>query len=120
MRSHLSHNYCICILCDEEQVAELETVVKDLKVQLSEQEENAEAVITKWQESCNSLEEKNSELLHSLESSGGVEGGISNDAFKALQGKLEEAEKALADARDTLGDDGDALLRWQGVSHPFF
>lgn len=97
---------------NQEQVAELETIVKDLRVQLSEQEEGAETVINKWQESCNSLEEKNSELLHALESAGG-KGGISSESFQALKSQLAETEKALADARETLGGDDDAVLRWQ-------
>lgn len=100
-----------CPWIAEEQVAELESVVKDLKVELSEQEENAEGVIKKWQESCSALEEKNSELLDSLESSVGA------DALNALQAKLAETEKALADAKDALGEDGSVLRQWQGESH---
>ena len=102
--------------CCVERVAELELALKDSEAQ----DEEVQRVIAQWQETCTALEEKNAELVRSQESSGGDEGGISNDAFNALQAKLEETEKALADARDTLGDDGDALLQWQGATHLYF
>ena len=90
-----------------------------MKIELSEQEENAEEVIKKWQESCNALEEKNSELLHSLESSGGAEGDFGSYALSELQAKLAETEKSLADAKDALGNDGDVLLQWQSESNSY-
>ena len=107
---HLSHSPFHISFLSEEQVAELESVVKDLKVELSEQEENAEEVIKKWQESCTALEERNRELLASLESSSG------SDVLNALQAELAETEKSLADAKDALGNDGSVLLQWQGTS----
>jgi len=94
-----------------ERVAELESAVKDLEVQLSEQEENANSAILKWQESCNSLEEKNSQLVSSLESFGG---GDESDALALLQAQLHEAHKALTDARENMKDDDNAVLHWQG------
>lgn len=88
-----------------------------MKIELSEQEENAEEVIKKWQESCNALEEKNNELLQSLESSGSADGEFKSDVLSELQAKLAETEKSLADARDALGNDDDILLQWQGESN---
>jgi hypothetical protein len=94
----------------------LESTVKDLQVQLTEQEESANVVIAKWQESCNALEEKNGQLLSALESCGvGDEGVISQEALTALQERLRETERALARAREDMKEDDDAVLRWQGM-----
>jgi len=103
--------------CDEEQVAELESIVKDLRDQLREQEENAESVIAKWQESCNALEERNSELISALESSERSEAGANEEAMMV---KLEETEKSLAEARESLGAEADAELEWQRKSMVLF
>lgn len=83
-------------------------------MQLTEQEEHATTAISRWQESCNSLEEKNAELLRSLESFGGNDEDVSPEAFAALRALLEERERALADAEANRRDDGDVVLRWQG------
>ena len=50
-----------------DRVAELEAAVKQLEHQLEEQEEDANNVIEKWQESCAALDEKCSELEGQLE-----------------------------------------------------
>lgn len=96
----------------EARVAGLESAIGDMEVQLREQEENASAVIAKWQDSCNALEEKNAELLSSLESFGPGE-PISIEGLLALQERLRETESALAKAKDDLKDDDDVVLRWQ-------
>ena len=88
-------------------------------MQLTEQEENANTVIAKWQESCNSLEEKNAQLLSALESCGvGEEGVIGQEALVALQERLRVIEGELARAREDMKEDDDAVLRWQGTSFP--
>ena len=102
-----------------ERVAGLESAVKDMECQLREQEENASSVIAKWQESCNALEEKNAELLSALESFGpGEDEVISREALKELQERLHETEAALAKARESLKEDDDVVLRWQGELSP--
>jgi hypothetical protein len=101
---------------ETERVAELESINKDLEVQLTEQGENANRVIAKWQESCNALEEKNAQLLGALESCGvGEEGVISQEALTALQERLRDTERSLAKAREDMKEDDDAVLRWQGM-----
>ena len=50
-----------------DRVVELEATVKRLELQLEEQEEDANNVIDKWQESCAALDEKCSELERQLE-----------------------------------------------------
>lgn len=86
-----------------------------MELQLREQEESASKVIAKWQESCIALEEKNAELLGALESFGpGEEELISREALLALQERLKETEAALAKAKESLKDDDDVVLRWQG------
>ncbi|CAB9510979.1 Inherit from KOG: Kinesin family member [Seminavis robusta] len=98
----------------EERVAGLESAIKDMEIQLTEQEENATTVIAKWQESCNALEEKNAELLSALESCGvGEEGVISREALALLHERLRETEASLASARAHMKDDDDVVLRWQ-------
>lgn len=98
-----------------ERVAGLESAVKDMELQLSEQEESANTVITKWQESCNALEEKNSELLSRMESFGpGEDEMVSREALLALEHRLQETEAALVLAKENLKDDDDVVLKWQG------
>ena len=97
-----------------ERVAGLESAIKDLEFQLTEQEESASSVIAKWQESCNALEEKNAELLSSLESFGPGE-VISKEALLELQNRLRQTEEALAKAKENLRDDDDVVLHWQGA-----
>lgn len=83
-----------------------------MELQLREQEESANTVIAKWQESCNALEEKNAELLSGLESFGPGEGH--REALVEVQQRLQDTEGALAKARDSLRNDDDVVLRWQG------
>lgn len=97
-----------------ERVAELELRVKDMEAQLSEQEVEANTAITKWQESCAALEEKNTELMKSLEASGEDDQEVSHESIASLEAKLKETETALAEARESLTDDGDVVLMWQG------
>jgi chromosome segregation ATPase len=55
------------LLLATERVAELETQVTSLEAQLQEQENEANAVISQWQESCSASDEKCSELGKELE-----------------------------------------------------
>lgn len=108
-----SNQLLILVIFLAERVAELESTVKDLEVQLSEQEEEASSAIKKWQESCMALEEKNSELLQALEGAGeGVEGN-GDDAVEAMKAKLQETESELENARAKLLDDDDVVTAWE-------
>jgi chromosome segregation ATPase len=73
-----------------ERVAELEATVKSLETQLQEQEEEANNVISQWQESCTASDDKCSEL----------------------EQKLEEEELKIA--QETLARDEDVVHQWEG------
>lgn len=92
--------------------------MKDLEVQLTEQEESANSAILKWQESCKALEESNAELIQSLEASAGPNDEQAttdqHDTVAALQRDLEQAKEALAAAEAKLADDDDVVVKWEG------
>lgn len=103
-----------------ERVAELDALVKDLEIQLAEQEESANTVIAKWQESCTALEEKNTELTQSLAAAGGALQASGNNEQQAssgilaeLQKDLEQTKAALATAQEKLEDDDSVVVKWE-------
>ena len=110
-----------------ERVAELESIVKDLEVQLAEQDEAANGVIEQWQASYTALEAKNSELLLSLDASSGSTGeGRSSDRTEdikgtnvALQQELEQTKATLAEVEAKLLDDDNVVVKWEGMPSVF-
>lgn len=111
-----SHN-----LAFAERVAALEAEVKELDVQLTEQEESANAAITQWQESFTALEEQNTELVQALETAGGSKEGnpisgheSSQESIAALNADLETTKAALAEAEAKLAEDDQVVVKWEG------
>lgn len=72
------------------------------------QEEEAQKVLTRWQETCTSLEEKNTALARAQEDSAA--------ALSELQDKLQVTEQQLLDASDRLNNDDSVNALWQGES----
>lgn len=108
-------------VCVIERVAELELAVKDLESQLAEQDEAANGVIEKWQESYAALETQNSELASSLEAPASAGETASSDcpddsasSNAALQLELEQTKSALAEVEAKLVDDDNVVVKWEG------
>ena len=100
-------------MCATERVAELETNVQDLELQLAEQEESANTAIAKWQETCTALEERTAELTQLLEASTG--GQTSNqETGVALRMDLEKTKASLAEAEAKLAEDDQIIVKWEG------
>lgn len=95
--------------------------MKELDLQLTEQEESANAAIAQWQESFTALEEKNVELMQALETSGGSNEGnpisgheSSQESIAALNADLETTKTALAEAEAKLAEDDLVVVKWEG------
>lgn len=96
--------------------------MKDLECQLAEQDEAANGVIEKWQESYTVLEKSNLELASSLEASAGGITSSDNTGDKentnaALQQELEQTKAALAEVEAKLLDDDNVVIKWEGKPH---
>ena len=118
--------------------------MKGLENQLEEQEQEANAVIEKWQESCTATEERCSNLeqeLHALKAQdlhAGMEGTQNIDTpmderaevtsqtaldffgqperqgIGELEARLREKEAALQEAQESLARDEDVVRQWEG------
>ena len=69
-----------------------------LEAQMNEQEEEANAAIAQWQESCSKLQDKNSELISALEAVAADKEAVSQEVYSSVQTQLKATEAALADA----------------------
>ena len=92
-----------------ERVSELESTVKDLELQLQQQGEETNEVISKWEESYAVLEGKHSELSAALESKESA-----SDALFSLQTQLHETQSALDDAKAKLSEGNSAHVESEG------
>lgn len=85
-----------------ERVAELEAALKNAEAQ----EEEAQKVLSGWQEACAASEEKNAVLVRSQEDS--------KAALSELQEKLQVTEQQLLDSKEMLNNDDNVNTLWQG------
>ena len=136
-------------VADKERVAELESTVKALESQLEEQEQEANVVIEKWQESCAAAEERCSNLEQELDAlkakdhPEGMEGTQNTDTplnegaevtsqtaldffgqpdrrdIAELEARLREKEAALQEAQESLARDEDVVSQWEGRCNNF-
>lgn len=97
-----------------ERVTELDAVVKDLETQLSEQEEEANSAIAVWQENWTALEERNAELVESMEIANEQSEKLKHEAVSAVTQKLNETETALAAAKEELAGADENTAKLQG------
>ena len=95
--------------------------MKDLERQLAEQDEAANGVIEKWQESYTALEKSNLELASSLEASESAGKVASSDFFNdnkdanaTLRQELEQTKASLAEVEAKLLDDDNVVVKWEG------
>lgn len=119
---------CFPILA--ERVAELEATVQSLEQQMQDQEEEANNVISQWQESCTASDDMCSELKKELEEvrkdkesldkaleSGGsvqvVESPPTNEG--ELLKKLSDTQEELKIAKETLSRDEVVVHQWEGT-----
>jgi chromosome segregation ATPase len=112
-----------------ERVAELEATVQSLEQQMQDQEEEANNVISQWQESCTASDDTCSELKRELEEvrkdkesldkaleSGGsvqVESPATNE--EELLKKLNDTQEELKIAKETLSRDEVVVHQWEGT-----
>jgi chromosome segregation ATPase len=92
-------------LLKTERVTELESSTKDAERQLQEQEQEANNVISQWQETCSELEEKCSSIEEELEQASGNE---------KLVAHLRETEEELRQAHHTIARDEKVVQQWEG------
>jgi septal ring factor EnvC (AmiA/AmiB activator) len=85
----------------------LEAVVRDLEGQLTEQEEDANNVISKWQESFTALDEQRSKLAQELEAA--------EKSAECLNGQLRATQLLLDKAYQNLSIEKEAEVKLQGV-----
>mgnify|MGYP005840664931 CR=1 FL=1 len=96
-----------------ERVAELENTVKVYERQMNEQEEEANTVIEKWQETCTDLEAKNSELLQLLNATEASTTSVDSAKMSPLQEELNDIKAQLEEAKKIGSEDKRALLEWE-------
>lgn len=113
-----NHILTLSMLTSSERVTELECLVKDLEEQLAGQEESANSAISQWQESYVAIENRNRELMVSLEAAGRNAASITQEtnvnALASLHAELEETKTALAAAQAKLEDDDSVVVKWEG------
>ena len=114
------------VLTCADRVAELGATVEELQKQLQEQEEEANGVISQWQDSYNDAEQRCGEMEKELER---LRDGADSQSPKAegqnmertpnqtrdqdLIAKIDNLELELAQATDALSGDEDVVNQWE-------
>lgn len=76
----------------------METTIKDLEQQLSEQDDGAKSIIAQWQETVNALEASKAQLTESLQKANADQESAQKEV-DVLQAKLTEMEDTLRSAQ---------------------
>jgi chromosome segregation ATPase len=105
-------------------VAELEATVQSLETQMHDQEEEANNVISQWQESCTAsdgscaeLEKELAALRKDKESLDiATKADLTPASNEELFAKLGALEAELKEAQETLSRDEDVVSQWEGRS----
>lgn len=121
-----------CCYFSQDRVSELETAMRDMETRLEQQEEEANAVIDNWQESCTASEEKCSrletelaaakqDLDASLVAQGEGEGkgnSFSSDCLQQTSADVssqDHAQPPFGEGRDHLDPKNDVIQQWEGM-----
>ena len=110
-----------------DRVAELGATVELLKKQLQEQEEEANNVISQWQDSYNDAENRCAEMEQELANiRNEKDTAISEEPVQEcdqpgtqdqeLMARIDSLEVELTQARDALSGDEDVVNQWEGES----
>jgi peptidoglycan hydrolase CwlO-like protein len=106
-----------------DQVAELESTIKSLEVQLEEQSSAADDAISQWHGRSSELErqleilaKEKKEILNAESSSNALEVKELHFEKDRLEQELQERDEALTAAREDLTQDAEVVHEWEGKS----